>query len=358
MSATDRPRLGTSRHVDAEPLQPLEHDAALAQEVVRDHRLRDVGELPRRRIDRALQHRAALGDEHDDVPVGHPLHALDQQLGRDGIDEIGEQDDQRAPLEPRIELGQAEGEIGLLMMVVELGGGALDAAEARHAADRPEILPHRRVETVGADQVAALQRDPGQDQPGIDRMVEPRDVVDRLEHQIAGIERHDDLVIALGAKLLAQELAMPGRMLPVDEAAVEARGVFAQRFELGALPALLLGLDAVDRFLREELQRGALHAAHVGQHVDGAIDADAANMLDQAERSAPAQPDAVDVDLCRGGAERSGGKPAPRARPAGALVTTSAGSISPRCSASRSKRVARRQRAAAMVTVIAPRSPI
>ena len=122
-------------------------------------------------------------------------------------------------------------------------------------------------------------------------------LVDRLEHQIAGVERHDDLVIALGAKLLAQELAMPGRMLPVDVPAVEARSVFAQRFELGAFPALLLGLDAVDRFLCVELQRGALHTAHVGQHVDGAIDADAANMLDQAERSAPAQPDAVDVDL-------------------------------------------------------------
>ena len=106
-------------------------------------------------------------------------------------------------------------------------------------------------------------------------MVEPGDLVDRLEHQVAGVEGHDDLVIALGAKLLAQELAMAGRMLPVDVPAVEARGIFAQRFELGALPALLLGLDAVDRLLGVELQRGALHAAHVGQHVDGAIDLDA-----------------------------------------------------------------------------------
>ncbi len=114
----------------AEPLQPFEHDAALAQEVVGDDGLRDVGEAARRRIDRALQHRAALGDEHDDMPVGDPLHALDQQLGGDGIDEIGEQDDQRAPLEANVELGQTEREIGLLMMVVELGGGALDARES------------------------------------------------------------------------------------------------------------------------------------------------------------------------------------------------------------------------------------
>ncbi len=79
--------------------------------------------------------------------------------------------------------------------------------------------------------------------------------VDRLEHEIAGVEGHDDLVIALGAEFLAQELAVARRMLPVDEAAVEPGRIFAQRLELGALALLLLGLDAVDRLLREELQR-------------------------------------------------------------------------------------------------------
>ncbi len=48
MSATDRLRLGHVEAMDAEPIQSLEHDAALAQEVVRDHRLRHVGELVRR----------------------------------------------------------------------------------------------------------------------------------------------------------------------------------------------------------------------------------------------------------------------------------------------------------------------
>ena len=39
MSATDRPLARHVEAMDAEPLQPLEHDAALAQEVLRDHRL-------------------------------------------------------------------------------------------------------------------------------------------------------------------------------------------------------------------------------------------------------------------------------------------------------------------------------
>ena len=64
-------------------------------------------------------------------------------------------------------------------------------------------------------------------------------------------------------------------MLPVDEAAVEPGRVFAQRIEFGALAFLDLGLDAVDRLLDEELQRAFLDAAHVGQHVDGAVDANA-----------------------------------------------------------------------------------
>ena len=90
---------------------------------------------------------------------------------------------------------------------------------------------------------------------------------------------------------------MAGRMLPVDEAAVEAGRIFAQRLELGALARLLLRLDAVDRFLREELQRRALHAAHIGQDVDGAVDGDAAGELDEPERPAPAQPNPIDVHL-------------------------------------------------------------
>ena len=49
-----------------------------------------------------------------------------------------------------------------------------------------------------------------------------------------------------------------------------------KRLELGALALLMLRLDAVDRLLHEELQRGAVHAAHVGHHVDRALDRDAA----------------------------------------------------------------------------------
>ncbi len=83
MSATDRPPARHVEAVDAQALQPLEHDAAVAQEVLGDDRLGDVDELVGRRVDGALQDRAALGDEHDQMAVGDPLHAFDQELGGD-----------------------------------------------------------------------------------------------------------------------------------------------------------------------------------------------------------------------------------------------------------------------------------
>ena len=149
-------------------------------------------------------------------------------------------------------------------------------------------MPNRGIEAKGADEIAALQRDPGKHQPGIDRMVEPGDAVDRFEHQVAGVERHDDLMIALGAKLPAHQLAVPRRMLPVDKAGVHAGRIFAQRLELGALALLHLGFDPVDRLLEHrELQGRAMHAPHIGQHVDAAVHRDAADELDK-PRAAPA----------------------------------------------------------------------
>src|SRR5580692_7613133 len=76
---------------------------------------------------------------------------------------------------------------------------------------RRVIAPHHRIEAVGADEVAAAHRDPGEDEPGIDGVVEPGHLADRLTHQIAGVEGQNDLMVALGVELLAQELAMARR---------------------------------------------------------------------------------------------------------------------------------------------------
>ena len=73
------------------------------------------------------------------MPVGDPLHTFDQKLGGNGIDEIGEQDDQGTPLEPGVEFGETQREIGLLVVIVELGGSALQAR--RSSTRRPVPVP-------------------------------------------------------------------------------------------------------------------------------------------------------------------------------------------------------------------------
>ena len=180
MSATDKPRLGTSR-------QWMPIRSSRSNTMLRSRRkswamtaCATSAKLVGAASTRVLQDRTALRDEDDEMPVGDPLHAFDQQLGRDRVDEIGEQDHQRAALEPRIELGEPEREIGLLVVIVEFGGRALEAREAGDAAHRRHVLPHDGIEAVGADEVAALQRHPGEHQAGIDGVIEPRDAVDRL----------------------------------------------------------------------------------------------------------------------------------------------------------------------------------
>src|SRR5262249_58600753 len=102
---------------------------------------------------------------------------------------------ERAPPEPNAEFGKSEGEVRLLMVIVEFAGCALDTRKSGNAADRGKIMPHRRVEPVGADEVAALQGQPGEQQPGVDRVVEPADALDRFQHKVAGVERHDNVMV-------------------------------------------------------------------------------------------------------------------------------------------------------------------
>ncbi len=84
-------------------------------------------------------------------------------------------------------------------------------------------------------------------------MVQPRHAVDRLPHQMSGVERQHDRVIALDAKFLADQPAMPGRMFPVDAATIHAGDEIAQRIELGAAAAVALHFHPERRIAVVEL---------------------------------------------------------------------------------------------------------
>ena len=136
-------------------------------------------------------------------------------------------------------------------------------------------------------------------------MIEARQAVDRLQHQMAGVEGEDDLVVAFDPELLRQELAMAGRLLPVDEAGIEPGDVLAQRIELGALALLVLRLGAIDGALAERLEAGPKDMRAEGRIIDLVAERLAHPAFDQAERTAPAQPQSLQFhDAAPQGRER------------------------------------------------------
>ena len=128
-------------------------------------------------------------------------------------------------------------------------------------------------------------------------MIEARDAVQGFRHQVAAVDGDDDLMVALGAELLAQELAMAGRCLPVDGPGVESRGVLAQRLELGAVAEVVLDLQARNELPGgEETQRGRAHSADVGHYGHLGVRPETRLPADQPEGPGPADPYGVHPD--------------------------------------------------------------
>ena len=151
-----------------------------------------------------------------------------------------------------------------------------------------------RIEREQADPVAVLQRDEGGEQGGRDGAVDPRHAGDRLAHRPAGVDRHDDVVVALGAIFLGDQHGVAGRGLPVDRAPVHPLAIVGERLELGALADLELGLDAEHRLLVHHLHALVADRADVGRDRDRLAEGQLPLLPDQAERPGPADPDAVE----------------------------------------------------------------
>ena len=94
-----------------------------------------------------------------------------------------------------------------------------------HAADRLLEMTHLRIEPERPDPIATAERHVAEQKAGVDRVIQFRSAVERLAHQVARVERQDDLVIAFGSKLLADQFVMTGRMLPIDGSMVQTRSV-------------------------------------------------------------------------------------------------------------------------------------
>jgi len=119
--------------VNAASAQPLDHDVALALELVGNHGAVDVVDAVGARIRHLGQAWIAGRNEQDQVSSGQALQVLDHELGGDVVDEVGEDDDQGAPLEARSELGEAEGEVGLFVPIVDVGAQVLETGKGGDA---------------------------------------------------------------------------------------------------------------------------------------------------------------------------------------------------------------------------------
>src|ERR1700719_4787322 len=104
-------------------------------------------------------------------------------------------------------------------------------------------------------------------------------------------------MIALGIELLAQQLAMARRPLPVDAPRVEPGRIFAQRLELGAVAPLALHLRPEDGVAGEELERRVLNAADVGNCVDYGVHRNTPHEPHERQRAMPAHPYGIDEYL-------------------------------------------------------------
>ena len=85
-----------------------------------------------------------------------------------------------------------------------------------------------------------MQRNTRQQKPRANGMIQLGLSVHTLQHQPARIKAHDNQVIALLPEFPAQQFAMSGGSLPVDEARIHARRKFAQSFEFRSLAARTL----------------------------------------------------------------------------------------------------------------------
>ena len=114
------------------------------------------------------------------------------QLGRDSVDEFREQHDESAAAQARLQFGDAQCEVGFVGGVTERGRRLLQAAKGVDTARRQQILAHAAIEAVGSNQVGGGEGDAREQEAGVDRVVEPRNAVNRFAHQMARVEREDD----------------------------------------------------------------------------------------------------------------------------------------------------------------------
>jgi len=121
-------------------------------------------------------------------------------------------------------------------------------------------MPHRASKPKAPTR-SPLRSEIQQAAAGFDGMVEPRHALDRLQHEVAGVEASTTGLFALGAELARQQHCDAWPSASIHEAVVEAGRILAQGLELGALALRRCTLAPKIESWAKKLQRRALDAA-------------------------------------------------------------------------------------------------
>ena len=205
------------------------------------------------------------------------------------VADIGDHHHQRTSRLAPAEFGRGGGIVGrdrLRLQVVDRAEHAVERAAAARRLDEARLATMRQQ----AHGVALAQCDPGQQQAGVEHVVEVRERVVARQHAAAGVEQQQHLLVAFLAVVARDQLARALARLPVDLAQAVALAVLAQLVELGAIAAApaqvraehAAGLVGAD-------QRQARERREVGIDLDRRRGRDRAPLRPQAQRRVQAQ---------------------------------------------------------------------
>ena len=262
----------------------------------------------------------ADGDNHGQMARQKRQRGLEQAIGRVGVAQVGEANNQCSPR-------AVPQHVMKYRRVIRFQAGGLQRGQVSHQVRHLGLAffrlgegGHLVVEDGVADEVAFVQGDLREMHGGVNRVIEFSIRTDFRAHQAACVDHDHQPLIPFGFVLAGDELAALGGGFPIDVAEIVVALVLAQRFKFAAFAAQRrFAASRLDRPGQRELQVPRAFARHIRQHLHLLREIDFRLPLDQAQRPGDPVKDRAEGevaalvtfqavgldDLPRGGARRN-----------------------------------------------------
>ncbi|EAU64981.1 hypothetical protein STIAU_4437 [Stigmatella aurantiaca DW4/3-1] len=233
-------------------------------------------------LERGVFHREA--QRH--VAPRQPVQRLNHRGGLFFIQEVGEDTQQAAPVEPQVQLLEE----GQVVHVREARGGGVERVSHLPVLPAPghgrQVGFHPIREECQPHPVPIAHRDEGQEERRVHRVVQLRQLAHPGGHGAARVHANEDGLGALGLHHPGDGLAAPGGGFPVHVPHRVSLGVVPQAGELAALAVPAEPAQAqvhpVQRGARQQQTAGA---AHVREDGDASLRREGSLMENQSQRT-------------------------------------------------------------------------